>query len=226
MDNDRYARYGAATGIIAVVLIMVGYGIATPNIPKVSASADDWLSWVTGHQNQIQFGTTITTVGLFFYIWFLGSLRSALSAAEGGSGRLASIAYGGGLVSAGFFVIGLTAIQAAAFRTDAPADVVRGLGDIANVCGAPAAGGFTALFAATAIVGYRHKAVPAPVAGFSALAAITQPLALGAGVTDSGAFAADGVLGLWVPVITFAIAILTLSGALYRRPAPTGGGAQ
>ena len=70
MDNDRYARYGAATGIIAVALIMVGYGIATPNIPKVSASADDWLSWVTGHQNQIQFGTTITAVGLFFYIWF------------------------------------------------------------------------------------------------------------------------------------------------------------
>jgi hypothetical protein len=225
MDNDRYARYGAATGIIAVILIMVGYGIATPDIPDVSAPADAWLSWVTDNQSQIHWGTSITAVGLFFFIWFLGSLRSALRAAEGGSGRLTSIAYGGGLVSAGFFVVSLTAIQAAAFRTDAPADVVRGLSDIATVCGAPAAGGFAALFGATAIVGYRHGAVPAPVAGFSALAAIAQPLALGVGVTDSGAFAGDGVLGLWVPVITFAIAILALSGALYRRPGGYAGSA-
>jgi hypothetical protein len=222
MANDRNARYGAASGIIAIVLILVGYMIATKDIPDVSASADEWLGFVTDNQSQIQTGTTIVGVGLFFYIWFLGSLRSALSLAEGGAGRLASVAYGGGLVGATFFVIGLTAIQASAFRTDASADVVRGLSDIATVCGAPAAAGFTALFAATAIVGYRHKAVPAAVAGFSALAAITQPLALGVGVTDTGAFAGDGVLGLWVPFVTFALGILTLSGALYRQPVPTG----
>jgi hypothetical protein len=218
MDNDRYARYGAATGIIAVILILVGYSIGTQDIPDISASADAWLSWVTDNQSQIQWGTSITVVGLFFYIWFLGSLRSALGAAEGGAGRLTSVAYAGGIVSAGFFVLGLTAIQASAFRTDASADVVRGLNDVATVCGAPAAAGFAVLFAATAIVGYRYGAVPAPVAGFSALAAITQPLALGIGVTDSGAFAGDGVLGLWVPIVTFALAILTLSGALYRQP--------
>jgi len=222
MGNDRYARYGAATGVLAVILILVGYSLATQDIPDVNASADDWLGYVTDNQGQIQTGTTIVGIGVFFYIWFLGSLRSALSLAEGGSGRLASVAYAGGVVSATFFVIGLTATQASAFRTDASADVVRGLSDIAIVCGAPAAAGFTALFAATAIVGYRHKAVPAPVAGFSALAAVTQPLAFGVGVTDSGAFAADGVLGLWVPIVTFALAILTLSGALYRQPAPTG----
>jgi hypothetical protein len=217
MANDKYARYGAATGILAVILILVGYSIATQDVPATDAPADDWLSYVTDNQSQIQVGTTIVAVGLFFYIWFLGSLRSALSLAEGGSGRLASIAFGGGIVSAGFFVIGLTAVQAAAFRTDASADVVRALSDIGTVCGAPAAAGFAALFGATAIVGYRYRPIPAPVAGFSALAAITQPLALGVGVTDSGPFAADGVFGLWVPIITFAVAILTLSAALVRR---------
>jgi hypothetical protein len=73
---------------------------------------------VTDNQGEIQTGTTITAIGLFFYIWFLGSLRTALSRAEGGEGRLASVAYGGGLVSAGFFLVGLTTLQAAAFRTD------------------------------------------------------------------------------------------------------------
>jgi hypothetical protein len=63
--------------------------------------------------------------------------------------------------------------------------------------------------------------VPAPVAGFSALAAITQPLAYGVAVTDSGAFAADGVLGGFIPIVTFALAMLTLSTALMRGPAPS-----
>lgn len=218
MVSDRFARYGAATGIVAIILILVGYSIATQDLPDIDGSADDWLSYVTDNQSDIQTGTTIVAVGLFFFIWFLGSVRSALSAAEGGTGRLTSIAYAGGIIAAAFFVIGLTAIQASAFRGGAAnADVVLGLSDLATVCGAPAAAGFTAFFGATAIAGYRYGAVPAPVAGFSALAAITQPLALGVGVTDSGAFAGDGVLGLWVPIVTFSLGILTLSGALVRQ---------
>jgi hypothetical protein len=60
--------------------------------------------------------------------------------------------------------------------------------------------------------------VPAPVAGLSALAAITQPLAYGVAVTDSGPFAADGVLGGFIPIITFVVAMLGLSLALIREP--------
>jgi hypothetical protein len=221
MGTDRYARYGAASGIVAVILMLVGFGIGTGDIPDISAPAEEWFAWVSESQSDIQLGTTITSVGLFFFIWFLGSLRSALRAAEGGTGRLASVAYGGGIVGAGFFVVALAAIQAAAFRTDAPPDVIRGLADISTVCGAPAAGAFTALFAATAIVGYRYRPFHPAVAGFAALAAIAQPFALGVGVTDSGAFAGDGVLGLGVPVVTFAVGILVLSGALYRNPAGT-----
>jgi hypothetical protein len=219
MTNDRNARLGALSGVLAVILILVGYSIATQDMPDVNAGADEWQSYVSGSQSEIQTGTTIVAVAVFFFIWFLGSLRSALAAAEGGAGRLTSIAYAGGIASAGFFVIGLTAMQAAAFRTDASPDVVRGLFDISTVCGAPAAGGFTALFAATAILGYRYRPFPAPVAGFSALSALAQPIALGAGVTDHGAFAGDGILGLWLPVVTFALAIVTLSVALYRQPA-------
>ncbi len=41
---------------------------------------------------------------------------------------------------------------------------------------------------------------------------------MGVVFSTSGAFAADGVLGFIVPVLTFAIAILTASWALSRRP--------
>jgi len=51
----------------------------------------------------------VVGIGIFFYLWFLGSLRSTLAAAEGGAGRLASVAYGAGLVGAAFFIVGLAA---------------------------------------------------------------------------------------------------------------------
>jgi len=116
-------------------------------------------------------------------------------------------------------LVAATAGAVAALRPgDLDPNTTRAFNDLGVVAGGPGAAGFTALFAATAIVGYRHRAVPAPIAGLSALAAITQPLAYGVAVTDSGAFAADGVLGGFIPIITFVVAMLGLSLALIREP--------
>jgi hypothetical protein len=218
--NDRYARYGAASGILAVVLLMVGFlGFVTPSVPDFDSSGTTWASFYSDHQSRIQAGVTIVGAGLFFFIWFLGSVRSALARAEGGQGRLTSIAYGGGLLSVGVLIVGASAIAVAALRPgELDPNVTRALQDLSVAMGAPGAAAFTAFFAAIAIVGYRYKAVPAPVAGFAALAAIAQPLAFGVGVTDHGAFAGDGLVGGLIPIITFTIAVLALSIALMRRP--------
>jgi hypothetical protein len=216
---DRFARYGAASGIVAVILIFVGFGIYSSGIPDIDASGEEWGSFFADNQGQVHFGLTLAGIGLFFFLWFLGSLRSAIAAAEPGAARLASIALAGGIIGTGVLGIGAAASLTAAFRPDElDPGVTRALVDFGAIVGAPGAAGFTALFAATAIAGYRHGALPAPIAGFSALAAITQPLTYGVGVTDSGAFAADGFLGLWIPVITFAIAVLTASVTLTRTP--------
>jgi hypothetical protein len=215
--EDRYARYGAASGVVAVILIMVGFGTGLGDIPDLSSSADQWSAFVADNQSKIQLGATLAALGIFFFIWFLGSVRSALRVAEGGTGRLTSVAYGGGLVAAAALTLTLAAVEAAAFRTDANPDVVRGLFDLSTVSAAAGFAGVTAFFAATAIVGYRHPPFPAPVAGFAALGAIAQPLTLGAGVTDHGALSGEGVLGLWLPILTFAIAVITLSVTLARQ---------
>ncbi len=72
MDNDRFDRYAAATGVIAVLLILVGFMLFGSDIPDANASAQDWGSFFTDHQSRIQLGITIVGVGLFFFIWFLG----------------------------------------------------------------------------------------------------------------------------------------------------------
>jgi hypothetical protein len=220
MSDDRFARYGAASGILAVLLTAGAFvGFILPNAPDLDASGTDWATYFTDHQSRIQVGVIVLGVGLFFFIWFLGSLRSALARAEGGEGRLASVAFGGGIVAVASLLIAASAGAAAALRPeDLDPNTTRALNDLGVVAGGPGAAGFTALFAATAIVGYRHRALPAPVAGLSALAAITQPLAYGVAVTDSGAFAASGLLGGFIPIITFVVATLALSYALIREP--------
>jgi hypothetical protein len=223
MEKGTYARYGAATGILAVVLVAVGFLVFSTDIPDADASAQQWQSFFVDHQDRAQTGLTIAGIGLFFFIWFLGSLRDAIAAAEVGTGRLASIAYGGGLVATAALVAGITGYLAAAFHPQGvDPGVTRALSDFGTLVAAPASAGFTALFAATAVAGYRHGALPAPVAGISALAAIGQLFAYPTGVTDSGAFAPDGVLGLLVPFVTFVVGLLAISGTLVSR---AGGGA-
>jgi hypothetical protein len=78
MEKGRYAQYGAATGIVAVILIIVGFSIFGSGIPDTDASAKQWQSFFVDHQNRIQTAITLVGVGAFFYIWFLGSLRDAL----------------------------------------------------------------------------------------------------------------------------------------------------
>lgn len=220
MNDDRLGRYGAASGIVAVFLLVGSFlGFILPNAPDLDAPGTDWASYFTDHQSRIQVGVIVLGVGLFFFIWFLGSLRSALARAEGGEGRLASVAFGGGIVAVVTLFIAASASAVAALRPeDLDPNTTRAFNDLGVVAGGPGAAGFTALFAATALVGYRHQAVPAPIAGFSALAAITQPLGYGVAVTDTGAFAADGLLGGFIPIITFVLAMLTLSYALVREP--------
>ena len=218
MEKGSNARYGAATGILAVILILVGFFMFSSDIPDADAPAQQWQSFFVDHQDRIQTGLTLVGVGLFFFVWFLGSLRDAIAGAEGGGARLASIAHGGGLVATSALVAGLTGYLAAAFHPQGvDPGVTRALSDFGTLAAAPAAAGFTALFAAASVAGYRHGALPAPVAGISALAAIGQLFAYPTGVTDSGALAPDGVLGLFVPFVTFVVGLLAISGTLASR---------
>jgi hypothetical protein len=218
MEQGRYARYGAASGILAVILTLVGFLLFGSDIPDADGTALEWFRFFVKHQDRIQTGMTIVGVGLLFFIWFLGSLRDAIAGVEGGGARLASIAFGGGLVATAALVAGVSAYLAAAFHPlQTGPGVIRGLSDFGTLVAAPAAAGFTAMFAAVAVAGYRLKALPAPVAGISALAAIGQLCAYPTAVTDSGAFAPDGVLGLFVPFVTFAVGVLAISGTLVSR---------
>ena len=217
MSDRDWERLGAATGAVSVLLFIIGFSIF-PAPPDVDAPAIEIGAYYADEQGGIQAALVLLTAALFFFIWFLGSLRSALRTAEGGTGRVSSIAFAGGLVSAGALFTLITLIAGAAFRPEeATPEVTTALNDLAVVSGAPALAGLTALFAASAKVALRHGAFSRPIGLLLVFAALAQPFAVGAMLTDSGAFAGDGVLGLILPIAAFAVAILATSGALVQR---------
>jgi hypothetical protein len=207
------------TGILAVVCVGVGFGVALQNPPGLDQGATAFGNYYVDHQSDVQVGATILGVGILFFLVFLGSLRAVLRSAEGGNGRLWGTAYAGGIVGAAALVVTVTALEAAAFRPDISPELTRALNDVGVIAGAPAAAGLTALLGAAAIIVLRTGAMGATIGWLAALGAVAQPLAFGAGVTDHGAFAGDGVLGLFVPVIAFGVAGIALSIGLLRPAA-------
>lgn len=217
MRDWDWERIGAATGALSVLAFIVGFAII-PTPPDVDASAIEVHAYYAEEQDGIRASMVLVTAALFFFIWFLGSLRSALRTAEGGTGRVSSIAFAGGLVSAGALFTLITLIAGAAFRPEETVpQVTTAINDLAIVSGAPALAGLTALFAASAKVALRHGAFSSAIGVLLVLAALAQPFAVGAMLTDSGVFAGDGVLGLILPITAFGVAVLAMSGALVQR---------
>ena len=214
MNDDRYVEYGAATGIVFVVLTLIGFAAVIPTPPDLNAPSQDWASYFLSHHDAIRAGVVILAVAFFFYIWFLGTLTSVLRIAAG-TPRLPSITLIGGTIGGACLLVGLAAEAVAAYRPQGVDPLItRALNDIFVLVGVAAIPAFTAFFAATAIVLLRSGAFPAWLGWLTAVAAVVQPLTFGALFTKSGAFAGDGALGLFVPLIVTFVTFFALSALI------------
>ena len=95
--NDTSARYGAMTGILFVLVVIIGFAV-TPQPPDADAAPAEVLNYVVDHHNALHAVQLIFAAAAFLFIWFIGTLRDALSRVEVASGHyaLANLAWGGG----------------------------------------------------------------------------------------------------------------------------------
>jgi hypothetical protein len=214
MSDDRYVEYGAATGILFVVLSLIGFAVVIPTPPDLNAPSQDWASYFLSHHSAVRAGVVVLAVAFFFYIWFLGTLTSVLRIASG-TPRLPSITLIGGVIGGSCLLVGLAAEAVAAYRPQGVDPLItRALNDIFVLVGVAAIPAFTAFFAATAIVILRSGVFPPWLGWLTVAAAVVQPLTFGALFTKSGAFSGDGALGLFVPLIVTFVTFFALSALL------------
>ncbi len=96
--TDRWGRLAPLAGTLAVPFWIAGIAVISSSAkgtkgPKILASYQH-------HSNGILLGGFLWSLGVLLFIWFLNTLRTHYAAAEGGTGRLANLAWSGGLIAA------------------------------------------------------------------------------------------------------------------------------
>jgi len=107
MSTSRWQRLAPANGILFVALAFAGV-VFVGDTPGFDTRSDEKLvSWFddSGNRTRLWVGAILLGLSIVSFLWYVGSLRSTLSGAEGGSGRLSSIAFGGGIVCASLVLV-------------------------------------------------------------------------------------------------------------------------
>ena len=174
MKGSRLERLAPLTGLISVVLVIIG-AIVISNydyLPPAEKVAD----FMNGNPTRISTGAYLSSISAFFLIWFAGSVRSALIVREGGTGRLSTVAFGGGVAAAAAMGTSFTAILSAGLRAGAPGGITP-IGAVTmfdfwgQVMGQMFALSLAVLIGATAVVSIRTAVFPAWFGWVSALVA-------------------------------------------------------
>lgn len=176
MTMSRWERLAPLTGALAVVFWIVGAAILVSNDPGDHATPTEILNYFEHDENSVYIGSWIWGLGMLFFLWFLGSLRSRIASAEGGRARLASLAFGGGVGGA---VLGLAimagdlgGVFAAEGKDNLAAEAAQALHNASQGFLPLASFPLLAMAAATAIAAFRHRALPKWLAWLTVVMAV------------------------------------------------------
>ncbi|MFB3049261.1 MAG: hypothetical protein ACE1Z9_03820 [Acidimicrobiia bacterium] len=175
MADSNWERFAPLTGVVFVVLLVAG--VVVINNYDYLPPAAEIESFYEDSSTAISVGAFLALLSVFFFLWFLGSVRSTLRVTEGGTGRLSAVAFGGGVAAAAAMIVGYSATLAAAQRAGTTggigADAATSLHDLASVLvGNTAPIAFAVLVAATALVALRTGVFPAWLAWVSVVLAV------------------------------------------------------
>ena len=165
--NRRWETFAPLTGIAAVVLFIAAFVVhdVIGDTPDGDAPALDFARYYQEEDGSIWGASILISFAIVFFFWFLGTLRAALRAAEGGLGRLATTAHAGGIATAVLAVASIgTQVSAAILVSERDAPIAPQtaitywfMGDGLFL---GAFSGAAVLLGATGFVVLRHGALP------------------------------------------------------------------
>lgn len=211
--DARGRKFDAATGIGFAVLAVVAL-VLPGKPPKADDSAAEIVSFFADRRGDLLAASFLFGLAAVLFLWFLGSLRTYLRAAEGGEGRLSAAAFGGGVAGIVLTVAGVALLNGIAFKLagtpGADPNVTRALFDAGSAVLAIAAFPFVVFFGAASCSAARSGALPAWAYWTGSVVAALQVIAGLALVADSGFLATGGAMGfigpgaglLWVVAVS------------------------
>jgi hypothetical protein len=171
-----WERYAPLAGVLAVIGWVLGL-IVTGDISSKDKGIE-LLAYYRAHDGRILAGMVIWAIGTALFVWFLGSLRSRLLAAEGGDGRLSTLAFAGGLATAICLILQIGPDAAAALsKDDIGPSAARAIHSISDVFFIGAEYMLPVLLVATALLTLRTRVFPTWFAWISLLVALVLLIA-------------------------------------------------
>jgi hypothetical protein len=160
MSSSRWERFAPLSGVVFFVLIVVTFALSN-DTPDTDSSTADTVGYWSAHDSRLIASAIVGTFAVIFLIWFGASLRSALMRAEGGQGRLSTLAF------AGVLIIGISggianSLQFTVADTvgDVPAASTQTLSVLSSDFFLPFLAGIVVLMFASAICTLRFGALP------------------------------------------------------------------
>jgi hypothetical protein len=218
----RWNRLGAGLGI-AFVTLQLGVGAVLGGAPALDAPVAEIQSYLVADGGNVLLAAMMGTLSAFFFILFLGALRTFLRTAEGAPGSLSMVAFGAGLVTiilattAGLPTVALAWDDTAALADPGLVQAACNLNTLALVPIGSSAGAFCL---AAAMIILRTRVTPAWVGWIGVLAGLVGVIATFFLVADDP----DSPLGTLANLGGYLLAmlfILLLSICMAIRPGKT-----
>ena len=207
-SSANLARYAALGGILYVVLFIIGTILLFDGEPDSDAAPAKVIAYYSdsGHRDKIAIGWIVAGLGIFFFLWFLSSLRRTVRRLEGEDGFLTALTTIGGSVYAtlAFAAVavnmGIRTMSDDTYHHTVYPGLIHAADDAGYVLHATGGAGASAMIIAASLAALRAAAVPkwagwlGVVAGILALASI-----------------------IFFPQAAIAIWILVVSGGMFMR---------
>jgi hypothetical protein len=204
------ARWASLGGILYVVLFVVGTILLYSGAPDSSSSPAKIIAYYSksSHRDRISIGWIVAGLGVFFFLWFLSSLRRTVRRHEGEDGFLTALTTIGGAVYAtlafGAIAIntGIRTMSDDTYHHTVYPGLIHAADDASYIMHATGGAGASAMIIAASLA-FMRSGVIRPWAGWLGIVAGIFALA-------SILFFTQAAIGLW---------ILIVSGLLFARGA-------
>ena len=212
MDDKRWEKLAAGTGVAFVALLLANAFVVPKQPPKIDDPIAKIGEFFGKHHSGLIWGGWLGALAVLFGLWFIGTVAHWVRRQS--QPRLATIAFGGGVTATGLALVGGLLSTSLAYLVTAPDDigpgVARAMFDTSSLAYAFLWIPIAVFVAATSMAGMRSKAMPSWLWGSGAVYSVVAVVASTGVFAHSGGFAPGGSIQL-VVFLLFAVWALTLS---------------